>query len=196
MSRVIPVGPFRLDRVVVRGIHRPHQYRPTVMVIVQTPQSGLVMVLPRSAEPQGWIFPQGEIEPNETPLQAALREVNEECGFKAHLFDSNSAVALHHAIVPRRSEVPGLDKEFFVVGLHLQSRQRPRLNGENAKSLFVHGPNDLWAHIYGCRQPKQALITACLRAATKEDDDGRRFFLRGERWAHERLEPLLTHAGK
>ena len=198
VSPVIPIGPFQLNRVVVKGIHGPysHPHRPTVMVLVQTPLSELIMVLPRSAELQGWIFPQGEIEPNETPLQAALREVNEECGYQAHLFDPDKAVALHRAVVPRRLEASERDKEFFVVGLQLTSRQWPRLNGENLKSLFVHSPNDLWARIYGCRQPKQALITACLRAATKEDDDGRRCFLQGKRWTHEHLEPLLTHAGK
>ena len=198
VSPVIPIGPFQLDRVVVKGIHRPHPrpHRPTVMVLVQTPLSELVMVLPEKAELYGWIFPQGEIEPNESPLSAALREVKEECGFEAHLFDRTRAVALHRAIVPRRSEALERDKEFFVVGLQLTSRQRPRTNGENKKSLFVHGPNDLWARICGCRQEKQALITACLRAATKKDKDGRRLFLQGERWARERLEPLLTYAGK
>lgn len=195
MNRMIPIGPFRLDRAVVEGIHRPHQYRPTVMVLVQTPGSELIMVQPRLAEPNGWIFPQGEINPSETPLGAALREVWEECGFAADLFDSDQAVALHRALVPRRKEVPEKDKEFFVVGLHLQRRQQPRLNGENTKALFVHGPNDLWARIYGCRPQKQALITACLAAATNPGPDGRTF-LHGERWSRERLTPLLTHAGR
>lgn len=46
---------------------------------------GRVLVL--RDEGGSWLFPKGHVEPGETPLQAALREVNEEAGVNATCTD-------------------------------------------------------------------------------------------------------------
>lgn len=52
-------------------------YRPAVAAILQD-CSGRILICERSDTPGAWQFPQGGIEPNETPADALAREVFEE----------------------------------------------------------------------------------------------------------------------
>jgi putative (di)nucleoside polyphosphate hydrolase len=52
-------------------------YRPAVAAILQD-RSGRILICERSDTPGAWQFPQGGIEPGETPAAALAREVLEE----------------------------------------------------------------------------------------------------------------------
>ena len=52
-------------------------YRPAVAAILQD-RSGRILICERSDKPGAWQFPQGGIEPGETPAAALAREVLEE----------------------------------------------------------------------------------------------------------------------
>jgi putative (di)nucleoside polyphosphate hydrolase len=52
-------------------------YRPAVAAILQD-RSGRILICERTDAPGGWQFPQGGIEPGETPAAALAREVLEE----------------------------------------------------------------------------------------------------------------------
>jgi putative (di)nucleoside polyphosphate hydrolase len=52
-------------------------YRPAVAAIVQD-RSGRILICERADRPGAWQFPQGGIEPDETPEEALAREVLEE----------------------------------------------------------------------------------------------------------------------
>lgn len=52
-------------------------YRPAVAAILQD-RSGRILICERSDTPGAWQFPQGGIDPGETPVEALAREVFEE----------------------------------------------------------------------------------------------------------------------
>jgi putative (di)nucleoside polyphosphate hydrolase len=60
-------------------------YRPAVAAIVQD-RAGRILLCERSDTPGGWQFPQGGIEPGETPLAALAREVLEEISLPRHSY--------------------------------------------------------------------------------------------------------------
>lgn len=55
------------------------EYRPNAALIL-TNESGLLLWCERIRYPGCWQFPQGGVDPGETPRQAALREASEELG--------------------------------------------------------------------------------------------------------------------
>jgi putative (di)nucleoside polyphosphate hydrolase len=62
------------------------RYRPNVAAIIRLPDSR-VLIGERSDFPGSWQFPQGGIDPGEDPEQAVRREVAEEVGLPAGLYD-------------------------------------------------------------------------------------------------------------
>ncbi len=57
-------------------------YRPCVGIMLLNPE-GLVLVAERNDAPGAWQMPQGGIDPEETPAEAAFRELQEEIGTDA-----------------------------------------------------------------------------------------------------------------
>jgi putative (di)nucleoside polyphosphate hydrolase len=64
----------------------PKRYRPNVAAIIQR-ADGRVLIGQRSDFPESWQFPQGGIDPGESPEQALRREVQEEVGLADHAYD-------------------------------------------------------------------------------------------------------------
>lgn len=61
----------------------PVRYRPNVCAVVHPPEGARVLLCRRADNTLGdyrWQFPQGGIQPGETPEQALLRELEEEIG--------------------------------------------------------------------------------------------------------------------
>ncbi|MBI4213524.1 MAG: NUDIX domain-containing protein [Chloroflexi bacterium] len=105
------------------------------------------IVLRRTAKGE-WVFPKGWIDPGETPLQAAIREVREETGIRAELvrfvaevpYEVDGEVRpvayylLRTADAPEWSEHGGLDAGCFPVA-------------EVGRMLTFQNNRDLWARI-------------------------------------------------
>jgi len=164
--------------------------RPTVVGLVGVPypeHTRLLLVLPRQAERNGWVMPQGGIYQGESPLAACLRELQEECGYHTADFDIASARALWRGVNVVRDRVI---KEYYVVGLRLSRMVKPCLNRENRGFLMVGGLNFTWAQVGECSQYKQMLIAASLLAAVREPA-----VLVGKCWSQERLLSFIGCAG-
>lgn len=73
-------------------------YRPAVLGVFINDR-GRLLVLERIDTPQAWQFPQGGIEPEESPLQALEREMNEELG-------NATLICRRQASYPIRYEFP------------------------------------------------------------------------------------------
>ena len=56
----------------------------TTMVMLTDEKSGCVLVQDRIKNWKGWSFPGGHVEPNESFVDCAVREVREETGLDAH----------------------------------------------------------------------------------------------------------------
>lgn len=67
------------------------RYRPNVAAVVINP-AGCLLICERATIPGAWQFPQGGVDPGETPEQALFREVREEVGLKPQ----------HYKVVARR----------------------------------------------------------------------------------------------
>jgi len=64
----------------------PKRYRPNVAAIIRR-ADGRVLIGQRADFPASWQFPQGGIDRGETPEEAVRREVREEVGLTADLYD-------------------------------------------------------------------------------------------------------------
>lgn len=173
----------------VNGMSAKHSHRPTVVCLVGIPGLGstqVLLVLPKNAELHGWSLPQGEIHHGESPHQAALRELNEECGYQPAHFRPRETKSLYECANTVRGQ---MIKRYYVVGLRLREAIPPQLNGENRKFLYAAGPNCAWSHIGDCSLGKQRLIVASLLAAVSTG------LLAGPRWSSERIEPLTSAVG-
>ncbi|MBN6078981.1 dihydroneopterin triphosphate diphosphatase [Aggregatibacter actinomycetemcomitans] len=70
----------------------------SVLVVISARNSGRVLMLQRRDDPDFWQSVTGSLEENETPRQAAIRELWEEIGLKTPskttaLFDCNESIA-------------------------------------------------------------------------------------------------------
>ncbi len=54
--------------------------------VVVNPHGEVLVIRHRNGD---WVFPKGHLDPGESPLQAAVREVEEEAGVNAHCADPN-----------------------------------------------------------------------------------------------------------
>ena len=137
-----------------RGSHRP-----TITGLVITPDNSLLMVRPRRAKKNGWIFPQGGFQPSESPLQALVRELREELGYDLTALDTDSITLL-------AADTWGHPKKFYVVvAVRLTHWKAPVLNHENSAWCTPGGPNELWRRVAMCSESKRRLISAAIAAA-------------------------------
>ncbi|MBP9721851.1 MAG: RNA pyrophosphohydrolase [Gammaproteobacteria bacterium] len=61
-------------------------YRPNIGIILLN-KEGKILLAERNGMPNTWQLPQGGIDPNESPLQALYREVQEEIGLLPNLYN-------------------------------------------------------------------------------------------------------------
>lgn len=94
-------------------------YRPCVLAVF-TNREGLVLVAERTQPTNSWQFPQGGIDPGETPEVAVRREMREELGVK------------HLKIIGRTA---GTIRYFFPAGLQTAIAQKYR------------GQDQVWFHL-------------------------------------------------
>jgi hypothetical protein len=160
--------------------------RHTVVVCVITTKEQLVLVQPRASEARGWILPQGGINPGESLMLAAARELREELGWNEGVCDWATVKELgyYDHIVPRCAQT----KRLYGVAVRMQRWQKPLLNGENRNSVRAGGPNHLWSLIPECSEGKRRAIGQFVREAVSAR------ILRGQRWQQNRLEPLMQLA--
>jgi ADP-ribose pyrophosphatase YjhB (NUDIX family) len=155
--------------------------RPTIVGVVITPSGKVIMVQPRNAQPNGWIFPQGHINRGETLLESTLREVEEELGYDASILDVSKAKFIGKGAA---KELHG--KQYFVVALPLQKWQKPKLNRENRQYCTVGGPGELAKKVVDCSQTKKRLIQLALRMTIREG------LLYSQRWKASHANILLS----
>ena len=62
------------------------RYRPNVAALVMNP-AGCLLICERATIPGAWQFPQGGVDPGETPEQALFREVREEVGLEPQHYE-------------------------------------------------------------------------------------------------------------
>ena len=62
------------------------RYRPNVAALVLNP-AGCLLICERATLPGAWQFPQGGVDPGETPEQALFREVREEVGLESQHYE-------------------------------------------------------------------------------------------------------------
>jgi putative (di)nucleoside polyphosphate hydrolase len=84
----------------------PDGYRPNVGIILMHPQGQVFWA--RRVTRDGWQFPQGGMNSDETPIEAMYRELDEEVGLKPHHVDLLGATPgwLRYRL-PRRCVRPG-----------------------------------------------------------------------------------------
>lgn len=101
-------------------------YRPAVAAILQD-RAGRILICERSDTPGAWQFPQGGIEPGETPAAALAREVLEE------IFLPRKAYSIAAVRGPYRYRFPaGVTKK----GFHGQAHHYFLLRLRGSKSLI------------------------------------------------------------
>ena len=62
------------------------RYRPNVAALVMN-SAGCLLICERATIPGAWQFPQGGVDPGETPEQALFREVREEVGLEPQHYE-------------------------------------------------------------------------------------------------------------
>jgi len=102
-----------------RGRALKANYRPCVLAVF-TNRDGLVLVAERTQPTNSWQFPQGGIDPGETPEIAVRREMREELGVK------------HVDIIGRTA---GAIRYFFPAGLQTEIAKKYR------------GQDQVWFHL-------------------------------------------------
>ena len=156
--------------------------RPTVSVLVRNPLGQVLLVYPRKAEEHAdvFMFPQGAINRHETPLQAAVRILHQECTYVEANLDVNNARALGVTSVVGEKET----KVHYSVFVSLRKKCNPILNYENRKYLFASGPNFLWSKIVQCRPVKRKMIISAVFSAVQAG------LLQTDRWHPDRFQNL------
>lgn len=173
--------PFCLDEQLPPSVWRS-ELRPTITGLIVTPQGKIVMVLPRRASANGWIFPQGSFQREESPLLSIIRELREELGYGLDCID---AYALQ-PLLKKACQHSG--KRHYVVAVPLRAWRPPRLNGENRKYCSVGGPNELWGKTHRCSRGKRQLISRSIEEAMHIG------LLHTERWNPVRADSFLAFA--
>jgi diadenosine hexaphosphate hydrolase (ATP-forming) len=96
-----------------------------------------VLLVTARRDPTAWVFPKGHIEPGETPVQAALRELQEEAGVSGDALGSVGSSSF-------RSGDEDVDVEYFLVhaltdGAAAEGRRRLWLDPAAADAALSFG---------------------------------------------------------
>lgn len=96
-------------------------YRPAIGIIVVNAR-GQVLVARRKDMKNQWQFPQGGIDPNESPREAVLRELKEETGIDESSVDvlGNTQTYLKYDYPPRVMQELNVDKAWRYAGQQIQ----------------------------------------------------------------------------
>jgi putative (di)nucleoside polyphosphate hydrolase len=97
------------------------RYRPSVAGILQNP-AGLVLIGERCDAPGSWQFPQGGVEPGETPAAALARELEEELGLHPdRYFVGESHGPYHYLFPPGRTKqgYQGQEQHYYLLSLRI-----------------------------------------------------------------------------
>jgi 8-oxo-dGTP pyrophosphatase MutT (NUDIX family) len=177
---------FELHQPICTDSESCNDYRPTVVCFVSVrwqKASSILLVYPKKAKNRAWILPQGGINPYETPLQAGLRELNEECGFDAEQFALEQTRPLvRHYYRTRHQQT----KDYYVVGFVMTRWSAPVLNEENKRFELVSGPHGLWSYTVECSDGKKQLLRLSVLAALEMPA-----LLHGPRWRPDRIASFL-----
>lgn len=177
-------APFDLDTELPAALYTD-ETRPTISLVVRNPLGDILLVCPRKADEHAnaYMFPQGAINRHETPRQAILRVLHQECAFAAAQLHLDQAQAIGVSPVDGDKQT----KIHHVVFVSLRKQSQPMLNFENRSHLFASGPNFLWSKISGCRPAKRKMIVRSVFAAVQAE------LLRSDRWSPERFQNLLGY---
>lgn len=151
------------------------EYRPTISVALMTGNQVLFVQSSKRqvGESASWLLPQGGVVRGETVYQAIGRELGEEVGLD---FSETQLLSLEKGLMlrvvggyindPRPSEQK--PKVFAVVAMQVERLGEVRLNAENSKYAFAHGPHVMWQLMRGTRHRKFIGTLEALDAAHRK----------------------------
>lgn len=96
---------------------RPRTTRTTVRVLLLDPEERTLLFEdsdPGLADAQWWVTPGGGIDPGESEVEAALREVREETGYRLSASDLVGPVAERHVVHGYSDQVIEQDESFYL----------------------------------------------------------------------------------
>ena len=122
-------------RGIVRGVVR---FRPNVAALVVR-DDGRLLICERWQVPGAWQFPQGGVDPGESPLDALFREVREEIGLRRKDYEVVESKPGYRYLYPeeirrrkaRKHGCQGQEQEYFLCRLRpgapdVDTNQKPR----------------------------------------------------------------------
>lgn len=117
-SASAPDEPFRTRRFVPVAPHlRPHRSREAARVVITDRQVALMLADTDPGLPgtRWWVTPGGGIDPGESPVAAAVREVAEETGLVVDAGDLLGPVAVRTVVHGYSDQVLSQRESFFVL---------------------------------------------------------------------------------
>lgn len=161
--------------------------RPTVVAIIRGIGSEVLLVLPQKAAVHtrnSWMFPQGPIAQNMTPLQALDQLLRSECSLSVADLEPGSAEAL----AVEFAHTPQGNKRYYFVFARLLSGRYRTLTvtaKEVTRGMFFAGnPLWVWDKMAEARAEKQKIIARMLMLLVHKR------LLTGPEWGLDQLRPL------
>jgi ADP-ribose pyrophosphatase YjhB (NUDIX family) len=182
---VQPKPPFELN--VCLPAYDTAGERPTVVAIIRGVGSEVLLVMPQKAARDtvnSWMFPQGPIGRNTTPLQALDLLLKSECSLSVADLEPDSAQALAIEF----AQTPQGNKRYYFIFARLSSGRHLALS-DAAKAVtrgmfFAGNPFWVWNKMAEARAEKQKIIARMLILLVQKQ------LLTGPEWALEHLRPL------
>jgi leucyl-tRNA synthetase len=121
----------------VTGKEMPNEeFRQSIVAVVEDPKTGKILCLDWTDEYGGKLFVGGGLEEGEDPAQAAIREIQEETGYKNLRVIQTAGVSHHHYFAHSKKVARNIE----VTGVHLElideERAEPALE-ETEKDRFT-----------------------------------------------------------
>ncbi|MBA3529059.1 MAG: NUDIX domain-containing protein [Propionibacteriaceae bacterium] len=117
LTRVTSADAPRSFQAVANPADRPRKIRRTVRVILVSENDQTLLFQdsdPGLPEFRWWVIPGGGIDPGETELQAAIREVAEETGLALSAGELLGPIARRHVVHGYSDQVIQQDESFFI----------------------------------------------------------------------------------